>query len=262
MQPVNTMLTPMPKDNTVGVLHAQTFHLFPRLPLELRQEIWKLALPLTSEKPGVCILSEGMAFLEGISSLTVKEHHSSLKAVCQEARKTALETLPVRRDYNPLIDIIYIDHYSFSAFCSRATIDDWSLVRHIALSLPLAVMGFNISLALFGLPGLEELSVVYPKSTGTVDLFDDVSVPETGPRKLRRFTQTEMSCFVIKADFIDETHGGDVPIVWEKDVRTHLDFVMTGLSQETCSSLLSCWDEERKRLMLTMHALCFEVDKS
>lgn len=255
------MSTPVPKDNTVGVLPAQTFHPFPRLPLELRQKIWKLALPLTSETPGVCILP-GMAFLEGISDLTVKEYHSSLKAVCQEARKTALETLPVRRDFNPLIDIIYIDNFSFSAFSTRAPIDEWSLVRHIALSLPLAAMSFNITMALFGLPALEELSVVYPKSTGSVDVFDDVSVSEMGPRKLRRFTQTEMSCFMIKADFINETHGGDVPIVWEKDARTHLDFVITQLSQEVCADQLSFWDEERKRLMLTMHALCFEEYKS
>ncbi|KAI8668435.1 hypothetical protein NCS55_00869300 [Fusarium keratoplasticum] len=254
------MSTPTPKDHTVRALPTQTFHPFPRLPLELRQEIWKLALPMTAEKPGVCVLSEGMTSRGGISRLTVKQHQSSLKAVCQEARKTALENLPVRRDYNPLIDILYIGRDCFFPFCSRATIDDWSRVRHIALALPVAEMGLNMPFALFGLPALESLSVAYPKSTGTVDLFDDVRVPKTGPRRLRSFTQTEMSSFMIKADFMYETHGGDIPIVWEKDVRAHLDFVMEELSQATFSGRPPCWDEERKKLMLTMHALCFDVD--
>ncbi|EEU39223.1 uncharacterized protein NECHADRAFT_81998 [Fusarium vanettenii 77-13-4] len=254
------MSTPTPKDNPIEALPTQIFHPFPRLPLELRQQIWKLALPLTSEKPGVCILSGYLEFQADISNLTVNEYHSLLKAVSQEARQTALENLPVKRDYNPLIDILYIGRDCFFAFCSRATIDDWSRVRHIALSLPVAEMGLNMPFALFGLPGLEELSVVYPKSTGTVDLFDDVHLPETGPRKLRKLTETEMSSLVIKADFIYETHGGDVPIVWEKDVRTHLDFVMEELSRETSSGRPPCWDEESKRLELEMHALCFDVD--
>ncbi|KAJ4310789.1 hypothetical protein N0V84_010797 [Fusarium piperis] len=255
------MSTPTPKDKTARALPTQTFHPFLRLPLELRREIWKFALPLTCERPGVCVLSEGMTLREGISRLTVKEYHSSLKAVSQEARETALENLPVRRDYNPQIDILYIGRDCFYAFCFRSLIDDWSLVKRIALALPVAETGLNMPFALVELPGLEELSVVYPKSTGTVDLFDDVRVPRVGPRKLRRFKQAEMSRLRIKADYMCETHGGDIPVVWEKNVREHLDFVMKELSQETCSGRPPCWDEGRKRLMLTMHPLCFDPDE-
>lgn len=253
----NMMPTPTPPKDA---LPTPTFHPFPRLPLELRQEIWKFALPLTSEEPGVCVLSEGMTLKEGISRLTVKEYHSSLEAVCREAREAALENLPVRRDYNPLIDILYIGRDCFYDFCSRARVDDWSLVKHIALALPVAETGLNMPFALFGLPGLERLSVVYPKSTGTVDLFDDVRVPRVCPRKLRTFTQTEMSCFMIKADYMYGTHVGDIPVVWEMNAREHLDFVMRELSRETFSGPPPCWDESKKRLRLTMDAMCFDVD--
>ncbi|KAM0424919.1 hypothetical protein ACHAPT_009975 [Fusarium lateritium] len=237
---------------------AQIFHPFPRLPLELRQAIWKLALPCTAESSGVCVLSEGMTLREGISRLTVKEHHSTLKAVCQEARKTALENLPVRRDYNPHIDILYIGSDCFYAFCSRSMIDDWSFVRHIALALPVAEMGLNMPFALLGLPGLEALSVVYPKATGTVDISEDVSLPETGPRRLRKFTAHELSSFKVKADYMYETHGGDLHVVWEKGVREHLNFVMRELSQETGSERPPCWDKKKRKLNLTMDAMCFE----
>ncbi|RSL68916.1 hypothetical protein CEP54_002508 [Fusarium duplospermum] len=254
------MPTPAPEDSTVGATPAQTFHPFPRLPFELRQEIWKHALPLTPEKPGVCLFTETITLWADIGKLTVEEYNSSLKLVCHEARQTAIKNLPVRRFYDPLTDILYFENDLFFPFTSRASTEALNRIKRIALGISVTEFGFSMSLGLFQLKGLEELSIVYPKSTGRADFFDEVYAPETGPRKLKRFTEDEMSNFVMRADFIYRDHGGDVPVRWIKNARMHLDYVRRELSRETHDGRPPCWDEEKQKLMLTMHALCFDQE--
>ncbi|RSM15966.1 hypothetical protein CEP52_000427 [Fusarium oligoseptatum] len=165
------MPTLAPEDNTVGALPAQTFHPFPRLPPELRQEIWKLAVPLTMNGPSVCTLRKVVIFWEDLEKLTVDEN-SSLKLVCREARQAVIQGPPQRRVYDPLIDFLYFESDRlFFIFTSKASADDLARVKRVALALPVVKPSLRNSLGLFQLTGLEELSVVYPKETGKIEHF-------------------------------------------------------------------------------------------
>ncbi|RSL54127.1 hypothetical protein CEP53_007526 [Fusarium sp. AF-6] len=255
------MPTLTPEDDTVGALPAQTFYPFPRLPLELRQEIWKLAVPLTMNEPSVCRLGEVMIFWGDIEKLTVNGN-SSLKLVCREARQAAIQGPPLRRVYDPLIDFLYFeDEMLFFHFTSKASVDDLARVKRVALSFPVLQSGLRKFLGLYQLTGLEELSIVYPKATGKIGVCYDVDVPETGPRMLRGLTEKEMSRFVIESNFTYYSFDlGYVHTDLERDARGHLDYIRDKLSLWTEDGRPPCWDKEKRELKLKMHALCFDED--
>ncbi|KAM5350851.1 hypothetical protein ACJZ2D_017191 [Fusarium nematophilum] len=236
------------------------FRLFPRLPLELRRRIWYFALLATGVYTGLCVLSSPL--IGKIAPLIVCNPYSPLMATCSEARQTAVECCPPTRNYDPETDILYISKENFHGFCDTSRYKEWqSQIRHLALALPVADRGLSLPFALNHLTRLETISVVYPKATGMVDVFDDVSLPKQAHKVLRKFTDHEMDAFRINADYLYEDHQGDLPIVWNRSAREHLDFIRGELTRWLRQQSLRppCWDDETGSLRLTFDARYFEV---
>ncbi|KAF4471969.1 hypothetical protein FALBO_1115 [Fusarium albosuccineum] len=247
----------MPLSDAKDAATAVGFMSFPRLPLELRRQIWRLARLCDSDThQGVSILSctpEGKA-----APLTVYNSCSSVLGACREARQTALETIPLTRKYNPEADILYVDHDTFYKFCDFCREDDWPAeIRHLALSLPVSERGLWLPIALTHMPKMEAISIVFPKATGEVDCHEHVACPKQRGATLRKFTGDEMDSFKISADYLYETHFGDIPIVWTKSTREYIEFVKGELARGARGYDPVCWDEETKSLRLTFDARCF-----
>ncbi|KAH7152610.1 hypothetical protein EDB81DRAFT_841082 [Dactylonectria macrodidyma] len=235
---------------------SPSFKPFSRLPLELRRQIWELAHSFSDAVPGVCVLPED--FDPHADQLTVHNPHSALMGTNHEARQIALDLVPLERKYNPETDILYVGSDAFYRFCDMCREDDWpSVIRHLALALPVAEKGLWLPIAMERLDKLQKISVVYPKATGKVDLHDDVVLPNEAHKVLRTFTADEIAAFRISADYIYETHGGDIPIVWTKSTSEHLDFVRGELTRWARQEKPPCWDEETDRLRLAFDARCF-----
>lgn len=234
-----------------------SFTPFSHLPLELRRQIWELSLSFNGQVSGVCVLPKD--FDPHADQLTVRNPYSALMATNKEARQVALELMPLERNYNPDTDTLYVGPDAFYRFCDMCREDDWpSVIRRLALALPVADRGLWLPIAMERLDRLQNISVVYPKATGKVDKDDDVVLPNTAHKVLRAFTADEAAAFRISADYIYETHGGDLHIVWNKSASEHVDFVRGELTRWARQEKPPCWDEEADRLRLTFDARCFE----
>lgn len=234
-----------------------SFMSFSHLPLELRRQIWELSLSLNGPVSSACVLPKD--FDPHANQLTVRNPYSALMGTNKEARQVALELMPLERIYNPDTDILYVGPDAFYHFCDICREDDWpSVIRHLALALPVADKGLWLPIAMERLDRLQNISVVYPKATGKVDKDDDVVLPNTAHKILRMFTADEAAAFRISADYIYETHGGDLHIVWNKSASEHVDFVRGELTRWARGEKPPCWDEEADRLRLTFDARCFE----
>jgi hypothetical protein len=173
------------------------------------------------------------------------------------------------RDYRPATDILYIPTDAFEHFTSDVCgncAEPWAAhVRHLALSLPKADYGLWLPIALQRLASLETLSLVYPASSGTFDCHDDVPLPTEKGTTLRMLTDEERAALIIKADYLYETHGGDIPIVWTKNANEHLKMVEANLVKNSGpqgwnpgAPLPPRWDKDAGRLDLRYEARVFE----
>jgi len=137
------------------------FKSFPRLPPELRWQIWQHAASSPPKRPGVCIAPKDLN-----QSLTVLETGSlGMLLASKEARKIALKFC-VTRKYDPITDILYT-HQPRLWRCIHgdnkppAWVKD---VRHLALPLTyLKLRRFRLMTADF--KSMERISVVYPNSS-------------------------------------------------------------------------------------------------
>ncbi|KAF4956235.1 hypothetical protein FSARC_11634 [Fusarium sarcochroum] len=246
----------MPRSNA---LSDPQFKPFPRLPLELRLKIWDLALASARSGQGVCILPPD--YKSGsIAELVVENPYTSLLGVSADARRVALKKLPWSRKYDPDTDILFVDKHSFYKFCDMCSDDSWpSLVHHLALALSATDRGLWLPIAMKYMPSLKSISVVYPKTTGISDVSDDVIPPTEEYMGLRKLTEDEMETYKIYADYLYETHFGDMPIIWTKTASEHVHSVRVEMTISSREYHVPCWDEETESLDLLFEARCFKT---
>ncbi|KAM5386471.1 hypothetical protein ACJZ2D_000434 [Fusarium nematophilum] len=134
--------TTAPTHQGSGTHPEPTFTQFSQLPPELRRETWQLALPSIDRGSGVCVLSTGFTPADKTAKLIVHNPRSSLLAVSREARESALESLPLTRNYDPETDILYLDEKSFYPFCDMCREGAWpESIQHLALAVSVSDRG-------------------------------------------------------------------------------------------------------------------------
>jgi len=176
------------------------------------------------------------------------------------------------RDYRTATDILYIPKDAFQHFTSDVCgnyLEPWVAdVRNLALALPVAGYGLWLPIALQRLDSLGTLCVVYPASSSTFDCHDDVPLPTKKNASLRILTDEERTALVVKADYLYETHSGDIPVIWSKNADAHLEMVEAGLIRNldlrgwpgsSDKRLPLWWDKEAGRLALRYEAGVFET---
>ncbi len=258
-----------------------SFPAFPRLPADMRQEIWRSASATPGTTPGVCILT--LAIPLGASQraqhapLVVHEprNPSLLQTSTEAYDMTVSSPPPGPRPFNPAIDTLYLGPSEFIYFTDHLTRRDpddvpwFSEIRHIALSLVVADRGMALPMAIMSLPRLSALSVVYPGAVGTWDFETDMPPPEDEEdgKMLRVLTDEEAEGCFVEADYIYETHGGDQHIAWRRNAREHIgfveeklvDYMARVLRMETDEKRVPpTWDKRSRRLKLEYHAVVWD----
>ena len=188
----------------------------------------------------------------------------NLLATNTEAHDISIQSGGGTREYDPARDVIYLGswdtlQYFTSVCCGRAP-EPWVAdVRHLALSLDMSDSGLWLPIALCNLPLLETLSVVYPAASGTFDCHDTVPLPANPATALDLLTDEERAELTVNADYLYETHGSDIRIVWTKNADEHLKIVEDNLVRDADwrGTRPPIWDHARGRLKLKYQAKVF-----
>lgn len=223
-----------------------TFHPFPRLPAELRFEIWRLASTPSPRSEqlltdrAICILPNGpftQTLDEGTPAGTVhprlvfKSGNPGMLSTSHEARGIALKTATTR-PYDPKSDILYVPASRFNSrhidLCTMARgyhDDTWDWlheVRHIGFAPPGRRVLYNFGQGIPKLAALQTVSIVYLTPPG---------VPLTINATERREG----------ADKLPYWHGASARLVDSFKTRD------TPKRRENAGNLVSQWHVEQKR---------------
>jgi len=252
------------------------FPQFSRLPPDLRQEIWREASSFPSSAAGVCILRMASPAVWTLAERPPRTHgplvvhepvNINLLATNTEAYDIALRSAGGTHEYDPARDILYLDsrttfEYFVGVICGREP-DPWTAdVRHLAVALNMADRGLWLPNALTWLASLETLSIVYPAASGIFDCHATVPPPENPGALLHLLTKEERAGLTITANYLYETHGGDVPVVWTKKADEHLSMIEEHLvmycAPDWRGGRCPIWDGATKRLKLKYQARVFK----
>lgn len=187
------------------------FEPFPRLPLELRREIWGFASAIPRPRPGFCVLPPNPR--DPDCPWVVVEHGNiALLLTCWEARRTALDSL-VTRPYDPATDILFIPLSEvvmfFSNLCGNGAPVWLYSVHHIATPFPPAWVCTYMTWALKvgSLRSVESVSIVFPNTPERLDSLGGGSPPPWRWAGLRAVADAEMDEFYASPDG-DGVRGG------------------------------------------------------
>ncbi|KAH8880763.1 hypothetical protein GQ53DRAFT_832941 [Thozetella sp. PMI_491] len=240
------------------------FQPFPRLPAELRREIWSFAASSPTSVSSVCIFTSDMASRK--KPMIVHEPTNAvLLETTREAHHVASETSTTRA-YNPDRDVLYISKEMFQRFTTSASAQrgpSWvPRIRHLALAIAGSDQGLWLPIALRQMDSLESISIVYPAVSGTVDCFADVGIPSRKGASLRLMTEEERERLIVSADYVYGTWAGDFNIRWTRNVNEHLVKVIENMNRESGPGMpggaAPMWDPETKQLRLRFEARVFE----
>lgn len=237
---------------------------FSRLPPEIRQHIWRLALP-SQISPGVCLLGARFTPSKQVERI-VHDPYSQLRRVCRESRGI---TFPLTRQFNPDMDILYLSVANFRNFCLVCRDKHWpAQVQHIAIELPLADSrvwsglpndNSGPRLPLEYLNKLKKISIVYPKAIGDVNYRGRVVLPKQRVQILRELSNKEMTSLKIHAEYWPDR---DYAEIWTMTARQHLSYIKGMLVRQAKDEQPPCWDKVAKRLILTFEARLFVQDST
>lgn len=267
MSPQTRKAASRPRRSRATKLNStNSFTLFPRLPPEIRQEIWRLAL-LSAMGAGVCLLPSRFT-ARGRAKLIVRLPREPIRAACSESQTIARRDFPLSRPFDPDTDILYVGASAFENFCSICVDESWpGQVRHLAIALPVADSGHWLPASYAGggsrlplthLDQLKVISIVYPKSTGEVDFHGTVAVPKQQGQILREFSSKEMLSFKINADYWPSR---DYHAVWTQNTKQHLSSINHNLSRQGREERPQCWDSALRRLKFKLEARYFAISK-
>ncbi|KAK7757437.1 hypothetical protein SLS62_000452 [Diatrype stigma] len=196
------------------------FHPFPRLPPEIRQEIWLQAQLDANEDARVCIYRHER--FQALEAPLVYPHSfsSALQSANREARHVALSHRPSPRPFDPSRDTLYVQRCQFGPFAVAYTYQhgpcSWvGKIRHLALALGVADRRGAFRLLTKGYkPALETISFVFPSASASasdsgrvvvINAKDDVFSATVAagcltPPRLAPLASAALDSIVIKTD--------------------------------------------------------------
>lgn len=243
---------------------SSTFEPFPRLPLELRREIWYHASAIPGPKPGVCILPRNAK--DPHSALMVLERGNlAVLLTSREARHIGLECL-VTRGYDLFTDILYIPPADlFTFFCQLCgNGHPWWIpnVCHVALLLPSKMEHYFLQSGLMYLESLESISIIFSNTSdgpgaqargASLRLLTDKELDDSSGRMGHDASRST------HYEFDEQPEDSSHQIQSYTSPRDQLDTFEAELNKRegiACSSTMS-WDDELGRLRLRFEARCF-----
>ncbi|KAH6653135.1 hypothetical protein BKA67DRAFT_568673 [Truncatella angustata] len=261
---------------------------FASIPLELKQVIWKLALPY--DEPEVCIIwpLNQDDFDQVVEPLLVDTAFPKLMHVCQEWRDfifcPSLSGVKFRASsqagcnvpYRPFrgdIDILYTgrDNFEKAVQClgidwdPRVKLSTLAKVRHLAVEWPIwRWSAYWLPELIFrGSPNLQKVSVVFPSSNRAI--WEAFQAPARRC-KLRRIEDADnlttedeagpgaMGSIQSQTDEGGETAEDRMPFTWQDEMDRHeMDFDHHRTDWFTGSA----WDKESESLCLEYEAVAF-----
>ncbi|KAK3985400.1 hypothetical protein QBC44DRAFT_404522 [Cladorrhinum sp. PSN332] len=270
------------------------FTLFPNLPADVRQEIWRIAALEPPSSPAICHLSillrvndDGLDLDASPPRLVIQPApNRALLATNTEAHDIALMSPRPPRDFNPATDVLYIDSpRTWDTFLAKRRDLRWHEtvvhclrnVRHIALSMQCAALELWVPeqerpIPLGELDLLTKISIVYPKPSefGSSTWWNDVTTPQ-GDATLRLLTDAEraksrLSGLMVPSGLpmgVDE-HLGALEISLIKLCQSHGERRHGGVSFSSTWHSYTCicrkrtmWDRKAGKLNLKFEATCF-----
>jgi hypothetical protein len=245
-----------------------SFRCFPDLPPEMRHEIWRHAASSGEDSKGICILSLKKDSPDQYEPLVVYlPRPSSLSATNKEAREISSKCPPPTRAYDPATDILYVSRAAFFDFTSKvckSVACPWvSKIKHLALCVSVSKGRLWLPRALEHMGSLETISVVYPRTSGRIESFEEVALPSDRSVSLRLLTDEEKAGLTIVTDHVYDPWGGGVYVGDDNTVGQHLLKIESELVR-SCSprtgvvAVPSLWDYGTMTLKLRYDARVFE----
>lgn len=250
---------------------SSTFEPFPRLPPELRREIWRYASTIPGPKPGVCVLPRDAGDPHS-SRMVLESGNAAMLLTSREARHIGLECL-VTRAYDPATDILYIPLADlFMFFCQLCGnghprwIPD---ICHVAMPFPPEMECRCLSWALMHLRSLQSVSIVFPNTYdgrgarppwrwACLRLLEDTELDDSGSRTGHdsRSTHSESD---------EQPEDSSQQIQSYASTRDQLDTFAAELNRHVWEgsdkTAITSWDDELKGLRLRFEARCFATSR-
>jgi hypothetical protein len=135
-------------------------------------------------------------------------------------------------------------------------------IKHLALCNSVSLTGLWLPNAMEYMLSLETLSIVYPRSSGNIDWFEEITLPSDPNATLRLLTEKEMAQVIVTANYIESTWAEDLEITWRDTAREHLERIERGLIHPFVNGYTSpvapAWNMETKKLNLIYQARIFQ----
>ncbi|KAI9163086.1 hypothetical protein HJFPF1_04684 [Paramyrothecium foliicola] len=258
-------------DNYTGVACVQEFTYFPRLPLEIRLQIWEAAAQQkTSPGAGkaVCMLSisEGDASGSAVHEpLVIRQAGLPMVPLLKattEARAVAARYK--ERPYDPTEDVLYVSSDISHVFVSHLLRDNSKIatwadeVQHVAVDAELAQASAWAWRALRGLPKLKRLSFVFPQSGGETNALASVNLLDK--QKAHLILQAlDSDAITLSTGSDDDPWGGLYPVPVCANVVDYMGRVREEMERELVNEpdAPPCWDAESGMLRIFIEAAYF-----
>jgi hypothetical protein len=251
--------------------HENTFTLFPLLPREIRDQIWKMAVQQAQQVPEgswpVCIFTPGSA-IDGTDSShdeprVVHQKPLSLLQVNTESR--AVATKPSQRPYDPDTDVLFLPKGSLDRFYDSLCVDEeGSTSESLKSARILAIDDYEWNSSsdkmpdiLRSLPNLHRLLLVFAVSSGDTDECDAVSL-----NKQQLARPLMMSLDHKDLDAIGFTVRYDwLPTKWKTTASRHVfewtENIEIAISDSPLGGLSRYWNDEGRELKVPVAGSCF-----
>ncbi|KAK0671348.1 hypothetical protein QBC41DRAFT_316019 [Cercophora samala] len=263
-----------------GLSQNMDFKAFPRLPADIRQEIWTSAASTAgsdfsgSPTPRISFFTEQHMSRDNKNisppRLVVQEpYNQALLRTNTEAHDVALMSAGPIRDYNPETDILYMTtSNAFCYFTRHESCQIWaSKVQHIAL--PLGQAGVWGEIPAYTrepgrLPALKTISIVFPASSGTFSCFQPMEQPDEQLQKmaLRQLTDAELAEITVKSQFDYSTWAGDLPFNYSNTGTEYLAAYGEAVKREAKVVRVSQQYSMKEGMMIQWEGRCFESWRS
>lgn len=190
---------------------------------------------------------------------------SPLADTSSESKETPTEAQPSERPFRPSEDVLYIREDDFRHFTQFGLEDaPWAPeLTHLAIPLSQFDQGLWLPLAFRYMPKLKTLSFVFPKSSGTIDIYAPVKLTrrQEAHTLLRKLTPDEAKNLKLDANYTREDPMGYHRVKYTTNATDHTKWSFEKMEQSTASNdpvhMPPYCDKESRELKIACEMACF-----